>query len=260
MMIVSGRVIPLIYLIVVLGITLYLIQKSKTWKPTMRNIPALDALEEAVGRAVEMGTCVHFTSGLSSLSEPVTGPQIIAGLSVYHRLATLCVKTGARLVFNTAQADVIPLAYNLLYDAYKLEGKPDDFNANDAIRYTSQDQGAYIARVQSFFAEEKPASNIMIGPFYAESILLAEAGARYNSFQIAGTGRTTQIPYFAIVCDYTLICEEIFAAGAYLSGDPHQLSSIVVQDILKITSVALLIIGVLMVLAGNPGLANLLKL
>jgi len=259
-MLVSGRVSSLIFFIAVFIITLYLVQRSKTWKPTIRSIPAMDALEEAVGRAVEMGTCVHFTSGLSSLSTPVTGPMIIAGLSVYHRLASLSVNKGARLVYNVAQPDVIPLAYDLLYEAYRMEGKAEEFDPDDAIRFTSSAQGPYAAAVQNFFAEEKPASNIMIGPFYAESILLAEVGARYNSFQIAGTGRTTQMPYFAIVADYTLICEEIFAAGAYLSEDPIQLSSIVVQDIFKALSVALIILGIFMTVAGIPGLANLLSL
>jgi len=259
-MLISGRVASLVYLIAVVIATFYLLQKSKTWKPTIRSIPALDALEEAVGRAVEMGTCIHFTAGLSSLSTPVTGPMIIAGLSVYHKLATLSVKKGARLVFNVAQPDAIPLAYDLLYEAYKMEGKPEEFDPDDAIRFTSSEQGPYAAAVQNFFAEEKPASNVMIGPFYAESILLAEVGARYNSFQIAGTGRTTQVPYFAIVCDYNLICEEIFAAGAYLSGDPGQLSSIVVQDIFKGLSVAAIILGILMTVAGIPILGNLLSL
>ena len=259
-MFVSGRFSSFLITVAAWAIALYLIQKSKTWKPTIRSLPALDALDEAVGRSVEMGTPVHFTSGLSSLSTPVTGPMIVAGLSVYRKLAELCVRKGARLVYNVAQPDAIPLAHELLKETYLTEGKIEDFDPDDAIRFTSSAQGPYAAAVQNFFAEEKPASSIMIGPFYAESILIAEVGARYNAFQIAGTGRTTQMPYFAIVADYTLICEEIFAAGAYLSKDPIQISSLVVQDVFKGFAIGMILLGILLTIMGVPGLGDLLSM
>ncbi len=40
----------------------------------------------------------------------------------------------------------------------------------------------------------------------------------------------SQLPFFVAACDYTLIGEELFAASAYLSGDPQQLGSLKGQD------------------------------
>ncbi|MHB8945309.1 MAG: DUF6754 domain-containing protein, partial [Bacillota bacterium] len=43
------------------------------------------------------------------------------------------------------------------------------------------------AAILGIFAREKPAVKIMIGYFYAESLILAEAGAQIGAIQIAGT-------------------------------------------------------------------------
>ncbi len=56
---------------------------------------------------------------------------------------------------------------------------------------------------------EKTASNIMLGGYYAESLMFAEAGATYGNIQIAGTASVAQIPFFVTTCDYVLIGEEL---------------------------------------------------
>jgi hypothetical protein len=48
-----------------------------------------------------------------------------------------------------------------------------------------------------------------------------------------------------------LIGEEIFAAGAYVSGDPVQLGTISGTDITKLLLIALLIIGVAAISVGS---------
>ena len=96
-----------------------------------------------------------------------------------------------------------------------------------------------------FITREKVAANIMIGAFWAESLLIAEAGASVGAIQVAGTANLHQIPFFVAACDYTLIGEELFAGGAYLSQDKMELGSIAAQDYLKIVSIGLVILGAL---------------
>jgi hypothetical protein len=69
-----------------------------------------------------------------------------------------------------------------------------------------------------------------MGYFMAESLLLAEVGATTGAIQIAGTEQESQLPFFFTSCDYTLIGEELYAAGAYLSKEPMLLSTLKVQD------------------------------
>ena len=80
----------------------------------------------------------------------------------------------------------------------------------------------------------------------AESLILAEAGAMTGAIQIAGTDSVSQIPFFITSCDYTLIGEELYAAGAYLGDNKQIIGGLKGQDYVKlllmITVVVLFII------------------
>ena len=66
--------------------------------------------------------------------------------------------------------------------------------------------------------------------------MLAETGSSIGAIQIAGTGSSSQIPFFVTACDYVLIGEEFYAASAYLSGSPEMIGSIKGQDYVKLLS------------------------
>lgn len=105
---------------------------------------------------------------------------------------------------------------------------------------------------------EKAAANIMIGAYWAESLQLAETGARVGAMQIAGTANASQIAFFLAACDYCLIGEEIYSAGAYLSGEPEAIGSLAGQDMGKLLAIVLIILGTLLVTIGSDVLTNLL--
>ena len=67
-----------------------------------------------------------------------------------------------------------------------------------------------------------------------------------RAIQIAGTAEASQIPFFITACDYTLIGEELFAAGAYLSREPMLLGSLKGQDWGKFLVMASILIGVIL--------------
>jgi len=90
----------------------------------------------------------------------------------------------------------------------------------------------------------------MVGPFWAESLIFVEAGAASGAFQVAGTARETQIPFFVLAADYSFIGEEIFAAGAMASGDNVTLASIRGQDIGKLLSWVLIVVGLVLLPLG----------
>ena len=94
---------------------------------------------------------------------------------------------------------------------------------------------------------ERPAANIMMGAFYAESLLLAETGNAAGSIQIAGTAQPEQLPFFIAACDYTLMGEELFAASAYLSHEPLMLGGLKGQDFMKVLIIAAVLVGSFMV-------------
>jgi hypothetical protein len=121
-------------------------------------------------------------------------------------------------------------------------GRPDAYRSED-IRFISTEQFAYCAGVNGMILRERPAANLYLGRFFAESLIFAETGFAAGSIQIAGTAEVTQLPFFIAACDYTLIGEEFFAAGAYLSKDPTLLSTLKAADWAKVMLVVLLVIG-----------------
>jgi len=174
-------------------------------------------------------------------------------------VATLSAKLGAELIAPQARVDVMPVAIELVKDAYRAEGKLDELNVDEQLPYLSGTQFAWASGIIGMASRLKPAANIMIGPFWAESMMFAETFDRVGSMQVGGTARTYQIPFFAALCDYVLIGEEIFAAGAYVSGDPQQIGSIASQDWFKLAAIGLSIVGALLSSVGVDIIAELLS-
>ncbi|MBS7619046.1 hypothetical protein KEJ21_00135 [Candidatus Bathyarchaeota archaeon] len=257
-MLISGRIFALGMLIAIWIFVLVSMEQAKKKIPTFRKMAGLDAIPEMVGRAAEMNKPIHFTTGLGDLTSTVA-PQLVAGLSVLGYVSELAAKAGAKVIYSVYQAQVMPIATEIMKDAYVRAGKPEEFDVETQIRYLSGEQFAYASAVQGIAERERPAANIMIGPFYAESMLFSETFFRIGAIQLAGTARGYQIPFFAVVCDYLLIAEEIYAAGAYLSKDPIQVGSIRGQDVGKMIAIILIVLGVIALAAGSKIVLDLLK-
>jgi len=232
---------------------------GKQGKIKIRRIPGLDAIEEVVGRAVEMGRPVFDIPGRGSFTD-IYATQTIAGLSVLSYVATLCARLGAKLYVPMSRVDVMPVAIELVRDAYRAEGKLEELDVEEQIPYLSGTQFAWAGGVIAMANRLKPAGNIMVGPFWAESMMFAESFDRVGAMQVGGTARMYQIPFFAALCDYVLIGEEMFAAGAYVSGDPQQFGTIASQDWYKLVALILGIVGALLATANVTVISDILKL
>ncbi len=204
----------------------------------IRKIPGLEAVDEAVGRATEMGRTCLFVPGVQDINDI----QTVAGITVMSRVASLTAEYGARLEVPTARSLVMTTARETVEASYLAEGRPDAYRQDD-IYYLTDEQFGYAAAVAGTMAREKPAACFYMGAFYAESLILAETGNAVGAIQVAGTAEPAQLPFFVAACDYTLIGEEFFAASAYLSGEPVQLGSLRGQDVGKMLVAALLLIG-----------------
>ncbi len=255
---IAGRIFGLICLLVIMLAVAYFIRSAEAGRvPQIRRVPGIDAMDEAIGRAVEMGRPVVASHGIANLRGATYGPQTIAGLSVLSYVAKRCIDVGARLIVPVRNVEVWPVAADIVEAEYKLAGKGDQFNMDD-IRFLSSAQFAYSSNYMGLMMREKPGANIMIGAYWAESLQLAETGGRIGAMQISGTANTHQIAFFLIVTDYCLIGEEIFAAGAYLTEDAPLIASLAGQDVGRIIGVILSVLGTILITAGSDMLLNLL--
>jgi hypothetical protein len=204
----------------------------------VRKIAGLEAVNEAVGRATEMGKPVLFVPGILDINDI----QTVAGITVLSNVAKTAAQYDAKLRVPTARSLVMTTARETVEAAYLGQGRPDAYNEDD-IYYLTDEQFGYTAGVQGVMVRERPAACFYMGAFYAESLILAETANSIGAIQVAGTAMPSQLPFFVAACDYTLIGEEFFAASAYLSHDPEQLGSLKGQDIGKVIAAALLVIG-----------------
>lgn len=222
------------------GLVAFFVNAARSGKKLwVREIAGLSAIDEAVGRATEMGRPVLFVLGIQDINEI----QTLAGLTVLSRVARTAAEYGAQIEVPTCRSLVMAAARETVEASYLAAGRPDSYQP-DRIHYLTDEQFAFVAGVTGYMVREEPAACIYMGGFYAESLILAETGNHIGAIQVAGTAMPSQLPFFVASCDYTLIGEEFFAASAYLSGDPLQIGSLKGQDWGKFVSVMVLIIGI----------------
>lgn len=203
----------------------------------IRRIPGINAIDEAVGRAVEMGRPMAFSFGLA----PV-GPLFFACLGVLSHIARRAARYGSRLLIPQMDVEVMTITQSAVRECFRKEGRPEAYREED-IRFMSDEQFAFASGFMGMVHRERAAACFLFGSFAAESLILAEAGQQAGAIQVAGTTSSEQVAFFITTCDYTIIGEEVYAAGAYLSGDPVQRGSLRGQDVAKMALLALLLAG-----------------
>ena len=197
-------------------------------KMYLRPISGIEAIDEAIGRATEMGKPILYVPGLSTISDVAT----IASLTVLSRVAKKIAQYQTRLIVPNRDPIVYTVADECVKQGYLEAGRPDAYDP-DSVFFLTDSQFAYVAGVNGIMMRETPATNFYLGMFWAESLLLAETGALTGAIQIAGTDAVTQLPFFITTCDYTLIGEELYAASAYLGHEPKQVGAVKGQDACK---------------------------
>uniref|UniRef100_A0A7V3RIE8 DUF6754 domain-containing protein n=1 Tax=candidate division WOR-3 bacterium TaxID=2052148 RepID=A0A7V3RIE8_UNCW3 len=242
----TARLNVLIALIVYGALLLWFIYHARKGKQLfIRKISGLEALDEAVGRATEMGKPVLYVPGLASIDVIST----IASMNILSQVAKKTAEYNTTLLVPNRDPVVYTVAREVVKEAYTDAGRPDAFNS-DSVYFLTQDQFGYTSAVCGTMVRDKPATNLFIGYFWAESLVLAETGATTGAIQIAGTDSIFQLPFFIVACDYTLIGEELYAASAYLSREPLLLGSIKGQDWGKMIILGLLLLSSFLSLLG----------
>jgi len=256
----KGRAFAFFFLMLVFIVVYYMLRRAEKGKiPRIRRVAALDAIDEAVGRATELGKPVLLHMGYTDLG--VRGEHagaILAGMSIMAHVAEMCARLGTKITVAPAYPELLPYVHETVKSAYERQGKPEEYKEDCVVFFGSQ-QFPWATGIMGTLERERPGAHIGIGPYHGESLMIAESGARVGAITILGTHRKSQIPFFVAACDYALIGEECYAAGAYLSKDPAQIGTIGGQDWLKVVTVTLMILGTIVASFGSTVISNLLK-
>ena len=243
-----------IFSLVAMIIILVFIRVAKSGRKLyVRPLPGVQAIEDAVGRATEMGKPMIYSPGISVISDIAT----LASISILSRVAEVVAEFGSRLIVPNYDPIVYSVTDEVVKGAYLKVGRPDAYKADD-VYFLTQRQFAYASGISGLMAREKPAANFFLGYFMAESLILAEAGSMTGAIQIAGTDSISQIPFFIVACDYTLIGEELYAAATLMGEDTRLLGGLKGQDYVKLVAMFLLIVLFVLKLFGVPGVDSIL--
>lgn len=251
----TGKTPVLIGTLLFSALTLFFVQAAKRGRKLyIRQLAGIAAVDEAIGRATEMGKPILYLLGSGTAS----GIATIASYAILGRVAKKTAEYRTRLMVPCKDPVVMTVAQETVKAAYSEAGQPDAYE-EDSVFYITSMQFAFVAAVSGIMLREKPATNFYMGSFYAESLFLAETGADAGSIQISGTEQVAQIPFFVVATDYTLIGEELFAASAYLGKDPLLLGALKAQDYAKAILMGILLAGVLSVTGGWSWFTNLFR-
>ncbi len=211
----------------------------------VRRIPGLDAVEEAIGRATEMGRPILYLTGSGDMGDVAT----IAASVVLGEVAKRAATYGTEIRVPHRDPIVMAVCQEVMKESCLAAGRPDAYK-EDSNFFITTDQFSYTAAVDGIMLRERPAANFFLGSYFAESLLLAETGASTGAIQIAGTDSDHQLPFFITACDYTLIGEELYAASAYLSRERVLLGTLRGQDVGKAIFLVAMVVGVGLAAAG----------
>jgi hypothetical protein len=220
--------------------------------PRIRHIVALDGIEEGIGRSIETGEPVHFSFGVTGadLYKEFAG-ETLAALGILTYTARLTAKLGARLIFHLPeQAEGAPLLETTLLDAYKMEGQPDAFDTERDIRFYGRGTRVVTSGMIASILSEGCGLLTMVGRQWTTIYPVLEAAQTQGAIVVGGNSRWTSMYIFAFTCDYLFIGEEIFAAGAVVTGNEEMISTVASEEIGKYFSLAVIAIGFILALLG----------
>jgi len=195
----------------------------------LRPIPFFDQLTDAMARAAESGRALHVSLGTGGIASDLAADSL-AALSVLEAIARRSGTFDRAPIVTLADAALIPIALDMMQEpAHKqvgLQPAPD-------VRWLTSSPPAYAAGVMEVLGGSEVMSSVMVGAYGDEYLLMGEAANRLNRRQLAGASDPTVLPFVWATAEGMLMGEELYAAGAYLSGRAWHVHSLLAQDCVR---------------------------
>ena len=208
--------------------------------PEVRPLAAFQNLDAEAGYAAESGGTIHIALGNGGLygEDAVTS---LAGLQVVNSLADAAVSYGAPPIITVGDPTLLPLAQDVLRRAYERNGVRELYDST-RVRFVAPSPVAYAAGAAHIVTAESVTTNLMAGAFGPEASLIADAASRRDVPQSAAVADPKAAGVLYPATSRLAVGEELYAAGAQMTGERRYLVGLVAQDILRVI-LALSIVG-----------------
>lgn len=212
----------------------------------LRPHPGYLTLQKQVGQAVESGQPIHISLGRGSLSGRAN-PTSVAALTILNHLAEGSCANGMPPTVTTGDGTLLLAGQDQLRQVYHQAHRPAEYQPGMVqFQASSSDPITYAAGTSQVVNQQAWGGNILIGQFGQEIPLIIEAGSRAQAEQIISTDDPVALALAYPSAHALIIGEEHLAAGAYLNGQPAQLASLQLQDILRLLIIIAILLATLM--------------
>jgi len=240
-------------LICFIGGLLVWLYTKRGFVAVLREPAAVQAISIGVQRATEMGRPVIYSPGRAGVGLSSASFQTIASLPILSHISKLCAEQGTNLHVGVCNATSIPYLEETLRLACIEAGKPEAVGTKQQIFYFSDNTLVFAASYAGHMHRINAATNMWFGDTGAECLLYAESGVRIGAFQVAGIIEALNICWLPCVCDYFFLGEEFLTAGALISKNTEAINFFYLEDLVKLASVIVLIVGIIAQVAlGQP--------
>jgi len=219
-------------------------RKQKRSRIALRPIRAMQQLRRAIGLAVEDGSRLHVSIGVSSIISHSNASALV-GLSTLERIGTLSSVSDRPPVVTSGDGTLAVLSQDTLHAAYRIANASDQYDPTQA-RLAGPTPFSYVAGTLPVIYDERVSANILVGNFGPEVALLAEAADREDAFTLAASDSFAAQAVLYATASEPLIGEELFAVPAYLQAGPMHQAGLRAQDILRWVIIIVLLGGSLL--------------
>jgi len=243
-----------IFIVCLIAVAYFMWMTKSGKKYAVRVLPAIEAINDGVDRAVETGRPIFVTTGVKSdIRSGDYAPMVLGGMSIMKYTAIMAAERGADIKFLVPPTEGLVPVYDAIYKESAVEaGKLDAYKPENVI-YLGPDVYLWAVVAQDIINKQGAALFIDAGAWTSDADIAGHFAAMDNGgISIGGTLRYHHQGSIYISSDYPLIMDEIYGAAAHCSGDELTISTVMASDIVKILTIVISIIGIILITAGLP--------
>jgi len=249
----EGRLVEAVITFATIIMTLIILNRTSAGKPiSIRWMNQINAMNDGVNKALEEGKPVFVTVGCYAYLSGIYAAMTIAGLNVTRYIAKLCVGRGAEVRFPVSkQPESLPIIDGIYREVCVSEGRPEAY-VRENVQYFGGH--GYSVGTSGWIAREGCSLYVMVGALGGTSADVdALCFAKMSgALSTGGTGRWAHQGTWAVLTDYPMFTDDIYAVGALCAEDKFMQSTIAGGDFVKIAMIVVMLIGLLAVAAGLP--------
>jgi hypothetical protein len=231
----------LVYVIILLVLVITVIAATRARSIPLRRINAYGIMPITVGEAVESDKAVHMSFGSSAVRDTTTLSAVASSEVLYH-LAERAVVADRPPLVTMSDPVTLALGQDTLRKAFKARDALKRYSSTMARWYPQGPVSmAYAAGVGAAMLDEQVSTNILVGRYGPELMLIAENALRYDRTVFAQSDQINGQAIAYTVSESPLIGEELYVGGAYLGRQPITVGGVVAQDIMRFLVIAMIV-------------------